>query len=309
MNILITGATGFVGVNAVKYLSKDNNVVALVRDTEKADRLFASENVKIVQGDILDQDSILSALNGIDSVLHIAGLIKSRCSDELYRVNRVGASNVASAVKQSGINNIVYLSSLAARGPLENQQPVSHYGYSKRFGELEFFKYLYDKNLKILRPPIIYGPYEREFFTLFKLAKLGVMPVLEDRYCSFIYIYDLIIAIEGLLKMDACKPKVYHISDGGNYSWDDVADLMFKTVEKSGFKLKMNHNRAKFVAYLTYFLKDKAPFTFDKIREIQVKSWVCDYYELNNDTGFLPKYTLIDGLKRTFEWYVKNRWL
>ncbi len=312
MNIFVTGATGFVGVNAVEKLSKIHNVFAFVRNYSKAKPILSMKNVHIVFGDILNKDSIKNALlhHEIDAVLHIAGLIKSHYIDNLYLVNKKGSQNVANAAKNAGIDNIVYVSSLAARGPSEKNTPVSHYGYSKRHGEYEFVKYFSDKNLKIIRPPIIYGPNEKEFFTLFKMAKIGVLPMLEDRYCSFIYIDDLVDAVEKLIELKNNSVKVYHISDGYEYLWGKVCDFLFESVgKKGGIKIKMNEKKAKLIAYATYFLKDSAPFTFDKVNEIKALKWCCSYENLKNDIGFTPQYSIKEGFKKTYEWYVKNGWI
>jgi nucleoside-diphosphate-sugar epimerase len=310
MNILITGSTGFVGVNAAKTLAKKHKVFALIRSVNKAEPLLDNKHISIIRGDILDFNSLKSAMDGVDAVLHIAGLIKSHNVDNLYLINKQGSLNVAEAAKAANIENIVYISSLAARGPSEINQPVSHYGYSKRYGEYEFIKRFAQKNLKILRPPVIYGPYEKEFFTLFKMAKLGIFPVLKDRRCSFVHIEDLVWAIDRLIELKVDGVKIYHISDGKSYSWDEVANYIFNAVgRKSGFKLNMNYKRAKLIAYLTYFLKDKAPFTFDKINEIKALSWSCGYEDLSHDIGFSPKYTIEKGFKQTYEWYVGNGWI
>ncbi len=305
MKILITGATGFVGINTTKALSEKNDIRILVRNADKAKKLFY-DSVEIFEGDILHYESAANAVRGVDAVIHIAGLIKSFDKNNLYAVNRIGSRNVASAMKNEGVNNVVYLSSLAARGPDESDIPVSHYGYSKLHGEYEFFRYLYDADLKILRPPIIYGPYEKEFYRLFKMAKIGILPVLDNKLFSFVYVEDLVCAIEKLVFFKAKKPKRYYIADGGRYSWSEVADYMFETVGKRGMKFKLSESFANVIAYATYFMKDNAPFSLDKIHEIKASGWTCGYGELKKDVGFEPKYTMKEGFEKTLKWYVEN---
>ncbi len=309
MSILITGATGFVGINATKELSKKYNVSVLVRDVTKAKHLFGN-SVNIVEGNILDYRSVEQAMKNIRTVLHIAGLIKSHNKNNLYSINRVGSGNIALAAKNMGIQNVIYISSLAARGPDDKNSPVSHYGYSKLHGEYEFIRYLYNADLKILRPPIIYGPFEREFFRLFKMAKSGILPVLNNKLFSFLYVEDLVYAIEKLIDLKTNRPRIYHISDGEKHSWSEAADCIFKTInKKNGLKINLPLSSAHIIAYATYLLKDRAPFTIDKINEMKVSGWTCGYENLKKDINFTPRYSIEEGFEKTFRWYKDNGWI
>ncbi len=310
MKILITGATGFVGINVALALSKAYEVRIFARNQKKAARLFNGA-VDISFGDILNLESLKKSMQGIDCIVNIAGLIKSFDTANLYNVNVGGVRNVALAAKETGVHNIIHLSSLAARGPDNSDGPVSHYGYSKLLGEYEFMKYMCEFNLKIIRPPIIYGEYEREFFRLFKMAKLGILPVLKDKLFSFVYVQDLVHAIEKLINFDAKKPEIYYISDGNKYTWQEVADAMFDVVgnEKMRLRLNLSPKFASLIAYLTYYMKDKAPFTLDKINEIKASGWSCGFEKLKNDLNFEPEYAIRSGFEKTLRWYEKNGWL
>ncbi len=310
MNILITGASGFVGINVTKLLSKSDNVKVFVRNGQKANNVFQN-NVEICLGDILDIESLKRSMHNIDYVVHIAGLIKAYDVSKLYKVNRTGCKNVALAAKNSKVKNVIYLSSLAARGPDGSTGPVSHYGLSKLQGEYELMKHACDFTLTILRPPIIYGEYEKEFFKLFKMAKIGFMPVLKNRLLSLLYVQDLANAIKMIIYSNRDTSKIYYISDGYKYSWEKIADIMFDVVgrKKIRTQLTLSPVFANIVAYSTYFMKDKAPFTLDKINEIKAQGWTCSYEMLKKDLNFEPKYAIRDGLEETFGWYEENGWI
>ncbi len=309
MRIFITGATGFVGINTVNRLKNKYEISILARDIQRAKECFG-DLVDIHKGNVNDYDSIENAMKNSSAVVHIAGLVKSYDYKNLYYVNRDGSKNVALAAKKLGIDNIVHISSLAARGPDNLNRPVSHYGYSKLLGEFEFLKYCYDRDLKILRPPIIYGPYERWFFDVFKMAKKGIQPVLKDIPFSFLYVEDMVLAIEKLIEHNNNnRIKIYTVSDGNRYTWSKMSEYLFDIMGIKGKTININPFIAKIVAYATAFMKDKAPLSIDKTKEMDVDGWSCGYEELHKDTGFVPKYDLKNGLKETFDWYVEHGWL
>lgn len=99
MTILVTGATGNVGTNVVEQLVKRGaDVRALVRDPSKAN---FPESVEIVQGDLLDVDSLRGAMTGVSSLFLLNGVVADEFTQALI------ALNVARA---AGIERIVYLS-------------------------------------------------------------------------------------------------------------------------------------------------------------------------------------------------------
>jgi len=308
MKIVVTGATGFVGSNVVNKLKEHGDITVVARNISKAQVLFKN-SVKTHKGDLLNYQSLLNAFGGQDVVVHIAGLIKSFNINRFYGVNAIGTRNVAKAARNAGVKRVIYLSSLAARGPLETMSPVSNYGASKLKGELEILRYINDYDIKILRPPIIYGPNETDLFLMFKSAKFGRLPVMRNKYFSFIYVKDLADAIDSLVFSKIDKPSVYHISDGNAYSWQTVADAIFNAMNVRGHTIKISYPIVNFVAFFSYFMKDRALFTLDKLGEIAADKWTCGYDKLNQDTGFLPENDINLGFQKTVEWYRSNGWL
>ena len=308
MKIVVTGATGFVGSNVVNKLKDHGDISVVARNISKAQALF-KDSVKIYKGDVLNYYSLLDAFRGQDVVVHIAGLIKSFNVNRFYNVNTIGTKNVAKAARDAGVKRVIYLSSLAARGPSETMSPVSNYGASKLKGEFEILRYINDYDIKILRPPIVYGPNETDLFLMFKLAKSGRLPVMRNKYFSFIYVKDLADAIDRLVFSKIDKPSVYHISDGGAYSWQTVADAIFNAMNVKGHTIKISHPIVNFLAFFSYFMKDRALFTLDKLGEIAADRWICGYDKLKEDTGFSPKDDINSGFQKTVEWYRSKGWL
>ena len=99
MTILVTGATGNVGRNVVEQLVKrDADVRALVRDPSKAS---FPEGVNVVQGDLLDVDSLRRAMEGITTLFLLNGVVADEFTQALIALN---------VARQAGVERIVYLS-------------------------------------------------------------------------------------------------------------------------------------------------------------------------------------------------------
>jgi dihydroflavonol-4-reductase len=119
MRTLVTGATGYLGAELVRELrGRDREVVALARTAAAAARI-EDTGARIVQGDVLDTDSIDRALDGVARVFHMAGVVGHRAADEprLRAVNIDGARNVLAACARAGVERVVFTSSISAMGP------------------------------------------------------------------------------------------------------------------------------------------------------------------------------------------------
>jgi dihydroflavonol-4-reductase len=118
MTTLITGATGYIGSAVVReLLNKGQDVRCLVRETSSVKNLDGLR-LELSCGDIGAIESVRRAVNGCDTVYHLAALYANWLPDAglMYRVNEEGARNVMQACREAGTRKIVYCSSVAALG-------------------------------------------------------------------------------------------------------------------------------------------------------------------------------------------------
>lgn len=142
--------------------------VLMAPGAEPVPRIPGIADVQV--GDVRHHSLLDRAMQGVDLVLHAAGLIHPRRIGELYSVNRDGTAHLAAAAVQTRVRRFALVSSKAAAGfardaaPLresDEPRPESHYGRSKYQGEQALWRVLAGSATQgvVLRPTTFYGPH------------------------------------------------------------------------------------------------------------------------------------------------------
>ena len=119
MVTLVSGATGYLGVELVRALrAQDRQVRALARSDAGAARLDGL-GAEVVRGDVTVPDSLPPVFAGVTRVFHLAGVVahRARADAGLRAVNVDGARNALAACRAAGVERVVFVSSVAAVGP------------------------------------------------------------------------------------------------------------------------------------------------------------------------------------------------
>ncbi|MCY4160048.1 MAG: SDR family oxidoreductase [Bacteroidetes bacterium] len=171
MNVLVTGATGFLGSELVyQLLEAGYHVRIFRRETSKLHLLrTVADEVEHSVGDITDLGALRSAMHGIQVVFHVAGNVQIG-SKTLDQVNTQGTASVVDAARESRIEKLVHTSSIAAIGTppegiadetceLQNKSGIWPYGRSKYMAELEVHRSIAEGlDAVIVNPSLIIGP-------------------------------------------------------------------------------------------------------------------------------------------------------
>mgnify|MGYP001595472447 FL=1 len=324
MKALITGASGFIGSHLAEELSKRGyEVICLVRKTSDL-KWLSGLDIKLINGDCSDKDSLNNCVKGYDYVFHLAGLTKTNCKEDFYSVNTKGTENLIEAVvkNNSEVKRFVYLSSLSAFGPKvnanlpnekDNPLPVSDYGKSKLRAEKAVLGYSDRIPISILRPSAVYGPRDKELFLFFKLIKRGIMPYWGDGQTSLVYVDDLINAIILSAEKESAVGKTYFISDGMVYSNNEIINEIASALNVKVFMIKLPKPILLPIGFLSdgisKIIGTSTMINRDKIKELMYPDWVCDIARARNDLGFQPKVGIEKGIRWTADWYKIHRWL
>ena len=174
--VFVTGATGFIGTKLVQELVRQGcSVRALTRASSQTDGL-AGERVELVQGDILDPDSLRRGMAGCEQVYHLAAYAKNwaRTREVFFQQNVDGTRQVMSAAEACGVKRLVITSTIVTLGPTapgvvgdENMARITprfftEYEESKTMAEREILQWVARGGpAVIVNPTRVYGPGKR----------------------------------------------------------------------------------------------------------------------------------------------------
>ena len=327
MRALVTGARGFIGSFLVEQLlQRGYEVTCLLRPKKTGRGWLTGLDFREVAGDINAPASVAEAVADADLVFHVAGLTKAVTRRELYRANVEGTRTVLETTLRfnPGVRRFVLVSSLAAAGPSRTErplteadppQPISHYGRSKLEAERLTLQYARELPVTIIRPPAVYGPRDRDVFSVFKYIKSGWLPTLTGgpRYVSLIHVHDLVRGIVLAAESEAAAGQTYFLANPPSYVWHEVEDQLAEILGAVPRRIPVPVALA-FVTALASEVFGRLTrramlINLDKFRELVATRWICDSSRAQKEFGFTTEVDLAEGLRSTAAWYAKQGWL
>jgi nucleoside-diphosphate-sugar epimerase len=323
--VLVTGATGFVGSNLVrKLIGKGYAVTCLVRSTSKT-RVLETLPVKLLIADLENPASIRSAVQGIETVYHVAGAIKAANREGFLRINKIGTRRLLETLAEnSGIQRFIHVSSLAAAGPsrdgiaLTEEQapsPISWYGESKLESEKEVLRFSRNFKVAVLRPSAVYGPNDRETLLIFRMIKRGCLftPGRFIRRFSLIHVEDLSDALICAGEKDIPSGEVFFVSREETYTWDEVGQAIARALGKRYRRVAFPSSVAKLAGFAgdlwAGLSGQPTTVTRQKVRELLQPCWLCNPAKARRLLEFTPQIDLDTGIRNTTQWYRDQEWL
>jgi nucleoside-diphosphate-sugar epimerase len=306
MRVAVTGASGFVGPHLVSALSRRGWKVRLLLRRWSPLPSLAGVEAEIVWGDLDDGTALGKLVEGVDAVVHAAGLIKARHAADFRTVNRDGTARLAALAPNA---KFLLLSSLAAREP-----GLSPYAASKRAAE-DVLAGRTGPWLAV-RAPAVYGPGDRETLSYFRTAERGIapQPMAKGARLSLIHVADLADALARALATPV-PAAVYEIDDGraGGYGYADMADAAAAALGRRLTGLPVPRPVMAAVAGLNGLWQSLGGatriLTPGKVAEIFHSDWVAHDRRLAEATGFQARFDLKTGFDDAVRWYRARGWL
>ena len=313
MNILVTGANGFIGQALVKsLLQTKHNVIACVRQSVKP--ILDCEYRFI---DNLDSKTDWEqVLQGIDVVVHCAGKAsvskddKNNPSKSLKEVNTAATLNLAKQAVDMGIQRFIFLSSIKVNGEysLPNQPftpevttpPSDPYGYSKYKAELGLKEIANNSTMDyiIIRPTLVYGENVKgNFHSLMKWTYKGVpLPIggIKKNLRSLVSVDNLVDFIITCIEHKDAKNEVFLISDDDDIS---TADLLKEISRGLGVKNKAVNIPPRLINTAASALGKSG------VAQRLSGSLQVDITKAKNLLGWNPKYSTSESIQKTAKYY------
>jgi nucleoside-diphosphate-sugar epimerase len=238
MNLLVTGASGFIGSKLLEKIDL-SLVKALGRETP-----VDFPHSKFYKRDIGSNTNYSDALCDVDAVVHLAArvhIMKDNAINPLedYReVNTYGTINLAKQAAKSGVKRFIYVSTIKVNGDSttvdhffshdDEYKPQDYYGKSKAEAESELFKLSRDTGLEIviIRPTLVYGPgVKANFSALMSLVKKGIpLPFgcIRGNKRSLVSVINLVDLIVTCIDHPKAANQVFLVSDDHDVSTSEM---------------------------------------------------------------------------------------
>lgn len=310
-NILITGATGFVGKRlCVQLVKRGRNVTAAVREHSTA---LPDAVKQVVVGSYDGQTEWAPALDRIDAVVHLAArthVMRETATDPLaaYRAINVEATGrLARQAAAAGVRRFVYMSSVKVNGEgrttpyTEDDPPAPEdaYGVTKSEAEQMLRRVERETDMQVvtIRPPLVYGPgVKANFLALIRgVDRRLPLPVggIRNRR-SLVFLDNLVDAVAVCVDRAEAAGQTYLVSDGEDVSTPELVRRIGLALGRRPIILPAPQRLMRLVGRLT-----GRSGAVDRL----LGSLTVDIAKIRRQLDWSPPHSLDEGLSATARWF------
>lgn len=326
--VLVTGATGFLGKRLVEELAGSGfRVRALARKLSNTEPLWR-RNVEIFYGDVADMESLQTAFDGIDCVIHAAA--DTGGSEEEGKVSTIrGTSNILDLCQRHQIRKLVYISSCSVYGVADYQdgELVTEESSLERFPEkrgayswakLEAERLVTEAMAQghvqavCLRPGTIYGP-GGDIYTPMMGFSAGkkFFAVIGDGslILPFVYVDNLVQAVIACIDSQKSTGRIYNVVDPHRVTKKDYVNGLVKKLYPKSCVVYVPFAILKATVFFQeklFGLLKRKPFLTRYRLESSQRPIIYDPSRIMSDLGWKPPVTPAEAFERLVE-YEKNR--
>ncbi len=317
MKVLITGGSGFLGINLIRYLLDKGISDIISLDLVEFD--YPEKNkIRTVVGDIRNKETVKELMKDVTFIIHCAAALPLYSKEEIFSTDVEGTKIVLKEAFKNNVERFVHISTTAVYGipdhhPLyedDRLEGVGPYGEAKILAEEACLEYR-DKGMciPILRPKSFVGPERLGVFAIFyEWAKDGRnFPMIGDgnnRY-QLLDVEDLCKVIYLCLTLDKnIANNTYNI---GAKEFTTMREDYQAVLDYAGYGKRMKTFPALPVILTLRFLEflHLSPL-YKWIYDTASKDSFVSVIKVEERLGFKPEYSNKDALVRNFKWYLEN---
>lgn len=323
--ILVTGGTGHLGNVLVRGLEEQGQPVRVLALPGEDTTALEGTNAEILRGNILDSASLDQAMQGVETVFHMAALvsIEPGREDLLYKVNVEGTKNVLASSMKAGVRKFIYTSSIHALArppmgvsidenqPFDTQNEAGPYDRTKALASVEVLK-ANQKGLDavILCPTGVIGPFD------YRRSEMGEQ-ILEwmNRKVSFLvkgafnWVDVRDVAQAHILASQNGAPGQTYIVGGHRVSLTGIQAAVSRLVNNHALAITIPLPLAIWATYLTdlyYKINRKRPrFTRYSLETVNSNSEISSN-RAQNELGYSPR-PFMQTIQDTVTWWLSNQ--
>jgi nucleoside-diphosphate-sugar epimerase len=319
-SVSITGATGFIGWHLCEaFRDAGWRVVASARPGSAG-----AVPAGVVRAEAaLEADALAPVFEGADVVVHAAGMTRGHLAEALHAVNEDGTRAVVAAVNATGAR-LVLVSSQAAAGsgtrsrPAredDEPRPITAYGRSKLAGE-QVVRSAARVPWTIVRPASVYGPRDRQFLPLFRLASRGLFPVVAAPGAAFtlVHVDDVTrgILLAATTPASAVKGTTLFLGHPQAPSADELLSALARVLGRRFRPMRIPEPLLRALALfgdLAWRAGRRPMLDSVRLAELRAEGFVCAVDRARDTIGFSAAVPLESGLERTARWYREAGWI
>lgn len=329
-NILITGASGFIGSFLVEEaLRRNYKTIAGIRSGSSKQYLNNPE-IFFLELDFSNPAALDEAIRNyteqhgkMNYVIHAAGVTKVKEKKDFFSVNTDNTQKLIAALQRNDQvpDKFILISSLAAYGPgstdgpiraTHQKNPVTDYGRSKLQAEALLFNDPGFPSL-IINPTAVYGPRDKDVFFLLKTIANHVELYIGNKkqILSFVHVQDLCSAVFLALESTAVNKNLL-VSDLNAYTTENFNQVLKKQLGARTVSLVLPFPLMRAIVFLSEgigHLRGRVSLlNRERLKEFEAPNWSVDCTDIV-ELGYQPKFNLEDGMANSIQWYKEKGWL